>query len=146
MSRVLQTLDQIARKKQRDVMYITFHKKPESESANAIDSEEFSSFDWQGCASRKEAISFLEEHQIPYQMCFDAQPTGGVLVLAMPYKGQIYIDMPYDQTDELCNKLEGYLENQDGSPKLPDVYLWLYPLEMAMKNAEHDEPGFWDNM
>jgi len=146
MPRVVKTLDQIARAKQRDVLYITFHQQPESESTADIDEQDDTPFDWEGCANRKAVISFLDAQNIPYQVCFDPQPTSGVVILAMPYEGQIYIDFPYDESDTQCKKLESYLENTDGTTKLPGVHFWLYPLDIAMENAEHDEPGFWENM
>jgi len=147
MPRVMKTVDQIARDKQRDVLYITFKKEaPEPEYDDDMILDGHAVFDWKDNANRKQVVSFLDKHQIPYQMCFDPQPIGGMLILAMPYEGQLYIDMPYDKTNAQCKILETYLENPDGSTKLTDVYFWLYRLESAMKNAEHDEPGFWDNM
>jgi len=143
MPQALQTLDQIARAKQRDVMCVTFHQTGKQLSYGEMNAEVF---DWQTSMIRKEVIRFLENHNISYQQCFPPQPTNGTVILASPYMGEIYIDIPYDQSEARCKLLDAYLENPDGTMKLPNVGFWLYPLEQAMKNAEQDEPGYWDNM
>jgi len=56
------------------------------------------------------------------------------------------MEAKFDESNAQCTKLESYLENPDGTTRFPDVHCWLYPLKIAMKNAEHDEPGFWENM
>jgi hypothetical protein len=33
----------------------------------------------------------------------------------MPYQGQIYIDVPFDENDSQYQKLVGYLENPDAA-------------------------------
>jgi len=60
------------------------------------------------------------------------------------YQGQIYVDIPYDENLPLYKELEAYLENPDGTMRYSEVGFYYLPLEMAMKNAEHDEPGFWE--
>lgn len=37
-----------------------------------------------------------------------------------------------------------YLEQMDGTMRFPTVRFYVLPLEHAMKNAHHDEPGFWE--
>ena len=144
MTVAVKTLDQISREKQRDVLYLTFEDQSAAKSENAEQLDE--AFNWEDCATRKKIIQFMDKNQIPYQMCFMAQPTNGTLMLSMPYRGELYIDIPYDESNPCYKKLESFLENPDGSMKLPNVKFWYYPLEEAMKNAEHDEPGFWDNL
>ena len=60
------------------------------------------------------------------------------------YRGSIYVDVPFDTTDSTYQLLQTYLENPDGTMRHPTVTFEYYPLEMAMKNAHHDEPGFWE--
>jgi hypothetical protein len=44
----------------------------------------------------------------------------------------------------LCKALHEYLEYPDGSMRFPTVRFYFLTLEIAMQNAHHDEPGFWD--
>ncbi len=59
------------------------------------------------------------------------------------YRGQIYIDVPLDPEHADFKRLIAYFENPDGSMRLPHMKLYCLPLALAMKNAHHDEPGFW---
>jgi hypothetical protein len=61
-----------------------------------------------------------------------------------PYTGMIYIDLPRDNTDPLYRQLQNYLENEDGSMRDNDVRFCLLSLATALKNAHHDETGFWE--
>jgi hypothetical protein len=36
------------------------------------------------------------------------------------------------------------MDNPDGTFKIPGVEPWIFPLEKALENKHHDEPGFWD--
>lgn len=62
----------------------------------------------------------------------------------LPYRGQIYVDVPYDDSLPEYRKLADFLENPDGSARLPNAIFCYLPLEKAMENAHHDEPGFWE--
>jgi len=153
MSQVVDTLDKMSRDKQRDVLYITFHENEKMylegfDFSNDAQRQKALSYDydWENDAQRKKVISFLDEHHVSYEECFPPQPTNGVLVLQSSYTGGIYVDVEYDKSNELYMLLDGYLEKEDGTPRMPNVILWYYTLELALKNAEHDEPGFWDNI
>ncbi|MBP6294389.1 MAG: hypothetical protein KA366_01525 [Hydromonas sp.] len=60
-----------------------------------------------------------------------------------PYMGFVYVDVPYDTALPEYQKLEAFLEQADGSRVFPDVLFCYVPLDMAMNNAEHDDPDFW---
>jgi len=122
----IKTLDEVAREKKRDALFVTFNVQGKSSFDDCMSNEKF---DWQGSTRRKEVIRFLEVNDIPYQ------PINGFF----RYQGQIYIDMAYDESDPCYRKLARYLENIDGSMKIPGVGFWVCPLEWAMKNAHHDE-------
>lgn len=62
----------------------------------------------------------------------------------LPYLGNIYIDVPFDESDSKYQLVREYLEKPDGTPRDERVRFYYLPLEIAMKNAHHDEPGFWD--
>ncbi|WP_340122667.1 hypothetical protein [Methylobacter svalbardensis] len=52
---------------------------------------------------------------------------------------------PLDRNTLTCSRyLRDYLENPDGSMRFETVGFWVLPLETAMKNAHHDESGFWE--
>ncbi|PNG12253.1 hypothetical protein CXK97_19930 [Stutzerimonas stutzeri] len=63
----------------------------------------------------------------------------------LPYSGQIYLDLPFDNTLSEYRKLEAFLEHPDGTLRFDKVRFAYLPLDVAMKNAEHDEPGFWEH-
>ena len=132
MPQLVGPIDRIARQKQRDVLFITFH-----------DDDGFcSDFDWENCLIRQEVIDWLETNAIPYQQCFSMGSDG---LLCCPYQGQLYLDAPYERNDPLYQKVEGYFENPDGTMRLPGVKFWLLPLATAMKNAHHDDPHYGDS-
>jgi hypothetical protein len=58
--------------------------------------------------------------------------------------GQLYIDVPYELNNPDYQKLQNFLEDENGEVRFDGVKFWIFPLERAMKNAHHDEPGFWD--
>ena len=62
----------------------------------------------------------------------------------LPYLGNIYIDVAFDENDPQYQLVRKYLENPDGTPRNKRVRFYYLPLEHAMKNAHHDEPGFWE--
>lgn len=137
MPQLIQHIDQIARQKQRTVLFLHF-KNPDSHPGDDDAFEFF--FDYQNSAARNEIQAWLTANDIEYCNC--AGPASENCM--MSYQGQIYIDVPFDENDPQYQKLVGYLENPDGSLKLPGVLFYCLPLELALKNAHHDEPGFWE--
>jgi hypothetical protein len=61
-----------------------------------------------------------------------------------PYLGQVYIDVPYDESLSEYRELRDYLEHPDGTMRHDGVRFYAMPLDYAMQNAAHDEPGFWE--
>lgn len=131
MPHVIQHIDQIARQKQRDVLYLEFH--PEAR-------EERSRYRFDGDSVRREIIGWMDAHGIGWSEC---GPIANTLVLE-GYRGQIYIDVPYDESREDYRQVRDFLEYPDGTIRYPGVRFWVLALERAMENAEHDAPGFWD--
>lgn len=60
------------------------------------------------------------------------------------YRGSIYIDTPFDPADLAYQALERFLENPDGSMRLPEMKFWAISLDFALGNKHHDAPGFWE--
>ena len=128
MPRILEHIDAIARKLQRDVLYLTFHGK----DAQPFDQVEVS-------PQRTQIINWLDQEKIAWKECGPIASENGF----SSYVGQIFIDTPFDETNEEYRKLQAFLEHPDGSMRYEDVCFYIVPLEVAMKNAHHDEPGFW---
>lgn len=131
MPELIEHIDAIARKKQRAVLYLEFHPKPYREWRN---------YSWQDDAVRKEILAWLGANGVPWQQCGSfADPR----VMA-PYLGQVYLDVPYDESLLDYRVLRDYLEDPDGNMRHQGVRFYAMSLEFAMQNAEHDEPGYWE--
>ncbi|WP_262966122.1 hypothetical protein [Methylobacter psychrophilus] len=136
MPMLIDHIDAIARKKQRDVLYVTFNPKHSDDD----DSCDNLFWHWEGDPMRKTTCNWLTEHHINWQMCghiANENSMGG-------YYGQIYLDVPFDENDPQYQQVRDYLENPDGTLRFETVGFWYLTLEYAMKNAHHDEPGFWE--
>lgn len=127
----IEYIDAIARKKQRDVLFLEFH--PESPSARR-------NYSFEDDEMRKAILEWFDSNQVSWSMC---GPYANPNVMA-PYFGQVYIDVPYDESLPAYCKLRDYLEYQDGSMRHAGVRFCAVSLNHAMKNAEHDQPGFWE--
>jgi hypothetical protein len=134
---LIEHIDAIARKKQRDVLLVRFSSTEVGEEGDDFLFEP--SFDWQNAPARQQIIDWLDANAIAWQACGDvANPE-----CMVSYRGQIYIDIPYDEALPAYQALEAFLENPDGSMRIPGTAFWLLSLDLAMKNVEHDEPGYW---
>jgi hypothetical protein len=129
MPQLLPHIDQIARKKQRNVLTVEFH-----------DDDSRSNIDYQYNESRETVIAWLTANDIPHYPC--GQYASETRMMA--YRGQIYIDVPFDESDERFQRVVAFLENSDGTVRLPNTWFHCYTLEQCMRNAHHDAPGFWD--
>jgi len=130
MPQHIKYIDKICREKQRDVLYLTFDK------------EIFPNPNWPTWQTRNDIINWLEQHNINYTPCGNVASQHTI----SSYRGQIYIDVPYDETEPDFIKLSQFLEHPDGSTKIKGVIFCYLTLEHAMKNKHHDEPGFWENL
>ncbi len=135
MPMLIEHIDAIARKKQRDVLYITFNPRMSDDDGSGGRSH-----DWKNDSMRETVCKWLTEHQIDWQPCGSVANESSM----RSYCGQIYLDVPYDDKDPLYALVRDYLENPNGTMRFDTVTFWYLPLEKAMKNAHHDEPGFWE--
>lgn len=133
----IEPIDAIARKKQRTVLYVTFNPIEMTES----DGWDRPTFDWKQDPMRETVCQWLTAHGLPWQPCSHVADEE---TLGSNYEGQIYLDIPFDDNDPLYGQVRDYLENPDGSRRFETVGFWILPLETAMNNAHHDEPGFWE--
>lgn len=123
---LIQHIDEIARKLKRDVLYLEFHPLQAGARHEAD-------------AMRRRTLEWLGAHHITWLRC---GPYASVTRME-PYRGQVYLDVPFDENLPLYQELRNYLEHSDGSMKHPDVRFMVMTLDRAMQNSEHDEPGFW---
>ncbi len=132
---LIEHIDAIARKKRRGVLFLDFSQEG---SAPLFDSF---NLNWENLPIRQQVIAWLEQNQIGWSHCgyfADVNLMGG-------YQGRIYLDVSLNIQDPTYKKLSRYLETPEGKMKLAGVKFQYLPLEMAMKNAHHDEPGFWEH-
>lgn len=132
MPMLIEHIDAIARKKQRTVLYIIFHP--------ATVYEDWGSYNFAKDPNRKRVMSWLKKHNIEWQECGEIASENCIC----SYLGQIYIDVPFDENEPQYRLIRDYLENPDGTMRDEQVGFCYLPLEHAMENAHHDEPGFWE--
>ena len=128
MGMIVKHIDKIAREKQRDVIYIDFFENLGFD------------YDYEHYPTRVAFMQWMDEHEIKYIPCgYRAREDGWE-----SYRGTLYIDVPMDTNNPKFLLLNEHLENEDGSFKIEGIFYYYLPLEVAMKNAHHDEPGFWE--
>ena len=137
MPQLIEHIDAIARKKQRDVLFIEFSDVMGQVGENGGST---SAQEWELLAVRQAVIVWLDREQITWCCCAGVADTHSLGY----YAGQIYIDIPFDENHSVYQRMLEYLENPDGSSRLPGVLFCVLQLQIAMKNAHHDEQGFWE--
>ncbi len=96
--------------------------------------------DYEGLESRKRILQWFDDESVPWRECgpYASETT------MRSYAGEVFIDMPFDETNPQYQKVQAFLEYPDGTMRFDDVKFYVVPLQDAMKNAHHDEPGFWE--
>ena len=122
MPKLLRHIDAIARHERRGVLFVTFGNDPMNMPFPP------SIPDWRSMPIRQQIIAWLDANHYSWEDCGEIASVNSM----MPYLGTIYIKVPYD------------LENPDGTMRFDSVFFNYLPLTVAMKNAKHDEPGFWE--
>lgn len=140
MPYIIKHIDAIAREKKRGVLYIEFHPENDAGEKNKYSAVFPPFIDWRDFEPRKKLIAWLNENEIPWMPC------GGIANKnwMLGYEGQLYIDVPFDTSMAMYQKLAMYLENEDGTMRQPGIVFWYLSLDLAMENKEHDEPGYWE--
>jgi hypothetical protein len=133
MPQLIEHIDAIARRKGRDVLYVVF---PECYSAggNSVEPDQ--------CKARQQVIAWLDQAGIAWYPCAHPACDDGSFFLG--YLGHIYIDLPFDTSNAEYRKLADFLETPDGEMKIEGAEFCYWPLEKAMENRHHDEPGYWE--
>lgn len=131
MPGLIEHIDAIARREQRAVLYLEFHPRPYAE---------WKDYRFEDDAMRNAVLAWLDGQGVPWIPC---GPFADPCVMA-PYLGQVYLHVPHDESLEAYQVLRDYLEYPDGSMRHPGVRFYAMSLDHAMRNAAHDEPGFWE--
>lgn len=132
-------IDAIARKLKRDALLISFHL-PAPANRRELPLTPVGPTAWQSLPVRQQIIAWLEEHRIAWKPCGDFAGTE----FMGSYRGQIYVDLPWDESLPAYKALEAYLQSSDDSMRFPEATFQVCMLEDAMRNEAHDEPGFWE--
>lgn len=127
---LIRHIDEIARRQGRDVLYLEFH--PAEGSARG--------FDFLRDPLRGAIIDWLDAHGVRWEPCGPF----AVVHRIEGYRGQIYLDIPYDEASPLYQEVRHFLEHDDGSTRHLGLRFLIMPLARAMENAAHDAPGFWE--
>jgi hypothetical protein len=123
MPRLIRTIDEIAREKQRDVIFVQFHNFSTGFVA-----------DYRTNPSREAIISWLDEQHIAYVPCggFDS----GCIVEG--YDGELYIDVAIDEDDDNFFKLTERFIGKGGQRRYENAWLFYLPLVVAMLNSNEE--------
>ena len=150
MPQLIDHIDAIARKKQRAVLYLEFHPAPTFHSQGIKTDEDYdlymeskqriSNYKYEEDAVRDQIIENLSRLGVSWVECGSIASESGF----SSYKGQIYLDVPMDVDLPFYHELNNYLEYPNGEMRFSTVRFYYLPLEVAMKNAHHDEPRFWE--
>lgn len=153
MPQIIETIDRIARIKQRDVLFLSFYDgaikdrlktaPPDEQEDAQRQWDEHRQEGWETLPIRQQVTDWLDTKGIPWQPCGPFMP--GWVVLD-GYCGDIYLDVPYDKNLPIYQELEAYLQYDDDRMRHEHVWFFCLSLEGAMCNAKQDEPGFFDNM
>ncbi len=129
MPRRIETIDAIARRLGRDVIFLDIRNS----QVRTVQSR----------PEIAEATAWLNAQGIGWTDCLGFAP-GMLLIEGGPRA--IYIETPFAPGSATLTKLEARFETPDGHPRHPDLILTLLPLQDTLINAEQDAPEFWDNI
>ena len=121
------SIDEIARRKQRDVIYIEFQ-----------DSSSGVRLDYKENRTRQIALKWFTELEIPFYECGGYASDDEL----DSYRGQVHIDVPFTPDNPLLIKVVNLLGRASKITALPGPRICFVSLLYAMENAHHDGPEF----
>jgi hypothetical protein len=128
---LIRHIDEIARQQGHDVLYLEFHPADRALARG---------FDLIRDPLRIAVIDWLDAHSVRWEPCGPF----AVVHRIEGYRGQVYLDIPFDEKSDLYQEVRRFLEHDDGSTRHAGVRFLIMPLAHAMENAAHDAPGFWE--
>jgi hypothetical protein len=135
MPELIEHIDAIARQKQRAVLYLEFHRASTADTATP-----WHDYSYTVDEQRSAVVAWLDARGYQWGAC----GAFAELSMMLPYLGQIFLEVPYDESSPEYRALRDFLEHPDGSMRYPSVRFCVMPLDYAMRNAAHDAPGFWE--
>jgi hypothetical protein len=137
MPQLIKHIDQIAREKQRDVLFLEFNPKPTKKDIWGDDQGRY----WfEQDPIRKQILEHLTTMSILWECCASFANENAI----DSYNGRVYIELPINEDCPRYQSLVDYLEYPDGTMRFKNVRFYALSLEIAMQNAHHDAPGFWE--
>gem|GEM_PF-226690 len=130
MPLLVKQIDEIAREKNRDVLFVHF--------------EEYDHEHQENNHARNALFEWLDLQNIEYFPCMGL--AGEALLVS--YSGDIYVDVPFDVNNPAFRTLSEYLEDEQGNMKIDGVLFYSLSLELALEieadraNDEFDDEGF----
>jgi hypothetical protein len=131
LPKLIEHIDQIARRLKRDVLYVCF---------GPAEYDDWFPPDQTDHPKRLAIIAKLDALGIGWVECGPVAREDTMI----GYLGDIYVDVAFDVNDRNYQIIRDLLENADGEPLDPEIRFYYLPLSKALKNAHHDEPGFWE--
>ncbi|MFZ2235849.1 MAG: hypothetical protein WBP11_12355 [Dokdonella sp.] len=126
MSVLLEPIDAIARRLQRDVLMLSFCDV----GANANLSDAGRDVQWREDATRQLIVDWLARNGIRSVRCFPWLSPG---MLEYPYTGHLFIDVPFDAVDARYQQFVGFLEDANGQCVHAGVGFVVIPLDKATR-------------
>jgi hypothetical protein len=139
MPELIEHIDAIARRVKRDVLFLVFVEPGTQDLSDAM-TESFFQTNRGNSNIENETRLWLTKNNIGHYAC--APFASENFFMGGPV--WLYIDVPFEENNVEYKLISNYLENKDGTMKIPGVRFCYTTLEKAMKNAHHDEPGYWD--
>ncbi|MBN3813352.1 hypothetical protein [Paraburkholderia sp. Ac-20347] len=136
MSAIFEHIDAIARKKRRDVLFIEFYRVDAKGKRGCL----VAGFDWPRLTMRQQIIEWLDKRRIEWEPCSHAE----VPALIMSYRGQIYIDLPFDRGVSAYRELEAFFGKPNGKMRVSGVRLCRLRYTAALRNADQYGADYWD--
>ncbi len=120
MPQLIRAIDEIAREKQRDVIFVQFHNFATGFVG-----------DYRKNSSRGVIIKWLDENDIWHCPCggFDS----GSIVDG--YGGELYVDVTIDHNDSSFIRLLDLFSDEEGGQIFDDAWLFYFPLAVALVNS-----------
>lgn len=125
MPKVVQAIDEIAREKNRDVLFIQFEGFAEKQQQDTV---------------RNHVLAWLDQQGIAYESCVSIAEDEVIGA----YAGDIYVDVAYDTENPIYQKLSQYLEDDQGNMKIEGVLFFVLSLETALEIAADREEFYED--
>ena len=139
MPLLLEPIDRIARRLQRDVLMLAFCNC----GPNVSILESTRDRGWERNRKRREILAWLDAHTIAHAPCLPFWVSG---LIHYPYQGHVFVDVPYDPGDKVYRQLTAYLEDGHGRCVHKGVGYHVVALAVAMRNARHDTKEYQDDL